>query len=82
MLADLPCSRFILVSESDFDAKKDTDTLAEELSRLRREVWIFDCPPDEDPASLGRDVFSKLVRNNSIKYTWSNSVLRKLEQLV
>ena len=89
LLDSLSCSRFLIVSEPDADAKQNTLELARKLVQTRREVYIVDMPTEtiegkvvqHDPASLGRDVFRKLVEENAIKYSWYSEVERRVKVL-
>lgn len=87
LLDSLTCSRFVIASEPDPDAKQNTMELARALAKIRREVFIVDMPvevlPDgkqvaHDPASLGRDRFRQLVEDSAVRYSWSSEIHRRL----
>lgn len=80
ILMSLPASRFIIASESDRDAKKNTLALAETLTRRSRRVYILDLPEGKDPADLGRDAFQKLL-GSAILHDWESKILRRLSCL-
>jgi hypothetical protein len=87
LLDGLNCGRFVIVSEPDVDAKRNTLELARALSRIRRECYIVDMPtenlPDgrvlqHDPASLGRQRFRQYLDEAAIRYNWSSEVARRI----
>lgn len=71
--------KLILVSESDLDAKKSTSVLAEKLVKRGQNVYIVDCPLDQDPASLGRSSFQEYARQVEVKYDWKSDMMRRLQ---
>lgn len=88
LLDSLSCSRFLIVSEPDNDARHDTLELARSLQKARRDVYIVDMPIEElpngkkvqhDPASLGRDTFRRLAEESAVHYSWSSEVHRRLK---
>lgn len=86
LLDALNCSRFVLVSEPDPDAKQNTLELARSLAKIRRECFIVDMPTEEingkivlhDPASLGRPRFRQLVEESAVRFSWSSEVVRRV----
>lgn len=77
ILAGLDCREFILAAESDPDAKKDASKVAEGLQRRGKKVYILEMPKNEDPASLGRDVFRSML-DDAVPYDWKYQVLRRI----
>jgi hypothetical protein len=77
ILLGFQVARFIIASETDCDAKKNTLALAEALRRCGKEVCIVDCPEGQDPADMGREAFLRLV-NLAEPYTWSSNITRRL----
>jgi hypothetical protein len=86
LLDSINCARFVIVSEPDFDAKRNTLELARSLKNMRRECHIVDMPVERlngqtvqhDPASLGRERFRQLVEEKAVPFSWSSEIRRRV----
>jgi hypothetical protein len=78
ILTSMEPDRFIIVSESDRDAKRNTLILARALARRNKKVVIINCPEDQDPADLGREEFHKYANEHQTLYGWDTEVMRRL----
>lgn len=80
ILMSLPARHFILASEADPDAKRNTMALAETLTRRNRYVSILDFPPGKDPADFGRSGVQDF-RRYAVPHTWETKLKRRLQCL-
>lgn len=78
ILDSLRVRRYVIASEPDRDAKKNTLALAEALRSRSKEVLIVDCPAGKDPADLGRSTFQTLLEQ-ARPFNWSTSITRRIE---
>lgn len=78
ILSGFECDRYVIISESDRDAKNNTLQLAESLMSRKKEVYIVDCPEGKDPGDIGRSDFLGLIENTKQRYSWKTYIHRRL----